>query len=80
MSKSISTRQAYGEALVELGKSNPDVVALSAAVSNLDFIFLFEKEFPNRFVNVGIAEQCLVDVAVGPAYSGKIPFANTFKF
>jgi transketolase len=41
---------------------------------------MFEEVFPDRFVNVGIAEQCLVDVAVGLAYSGKIPFANTFAF
>jgi len=73
-------RKAYGQALVELGKANPDVVVLSADVSNSDHSFMFENVFPDRFFNVGIAEQSLVDVAVGLAYSGKIPFANTFAF
>jgi transketolase len=73
-------RIAYGQALVELGKTNPDVVVLSADVSNSDHSFMFEEVFPDRFFNVGIAEQSLVDVAVGLAYSGKIPFANTFAF
>ena len=76
----ISMRIAYGNALVELGKSNPDVVVLSADVSNSDHSYMFEQAFPDRFFNVGIAEQSLVDVAVGLAYSGKIPFANTFAF
>ena len=61
-------------------KPIPNVVALSADVSNSDFSFMFEEAFPDRFFNVGIAEQSLVDVAVGLAYSGKIPFANTFAF
>jgi len=71
-------RKAYGEALVKLGHANPDVVALSADVSNSDFSFMFQEAFPERFFNVGIAEQALVDVAAGLAFSGKIPFANTF--
>jgi len=73
-------RKAYGQALVGLGKVNPDVVVLSADVSNSDHSYMFEEVFPDRFFNVGIAEQSLVDVAVGLAYSGKIPFANTFAF
>jgi transketolase len=73
-------RMAYGKALVELGRTNPDVVVLSADVSNSDHSYLFEQEFPRRFVNVGIAEQALVDVAVGFAYCGRIPFVNTFAF
>lgn len=80
MAKLMSMRIAYGQALVELGKANSDVVALSADVSNSDHSYMFAEEFPDRFFNVGIAEQCLVDVAVGLAYSGKIPFANTFSF
>jgi transketolase len=71
-------RRAYGEALVALGHANPDVVALSADVQTSDFSYLFAEAFPDRFFNVGIAEQCLVDVAVGLAYEGKVPFANTF--
>jgi transketolase len=73
-------RKAYGEALVKLGKANPNVVALSADVSNSDFSFMFQEAFPDRFINVGIAEQSLVDVAAGLAFCGKIPLANTFAF
>lgn len=73
-------RKAYGEALVRLGEQNPDVVALSADVSNSDYSAMFAEAFPNRFYNVGIAEQSLIDVAAGLAYAGKIPFANTFAF
>jgi transketolase len=53
---------------------------LSADVSNSDFSYMFQEAYPNRFYNVGIAEQSLVDVAAGLAYAGKIPFANTFAF
>ncbi|HUV89978.1 MAG TPA: transketolase family protein, partial [Anaerolineae bacterium] len=80
MAELVSMRKAYGEALVRLGQANPDVVVLSADVSNSDFSYMFQEAFPDRFYNVGIAEQCLVDVAVGLACSGKIPFANTFAF
>jgi len=80
MATMINMRQAYGKALVELGKAYPDVVALSADVSNSDYSFMFQEAFPDRFYNVGIAEQSLVDVAAGLAYAGKIPFANTFAF
>jgi transketolase len=76
----VNMRKAYGNALVKLGKSHPDVVVLSADVSNSDHSYMFEEAYPDRFFNVGIAEQSLVDVAVGLAYSGKIPFANTFAF
>ena len=78
--KLIPMRPAYGRALVALGAANPDVVVLSADVSNSDFSFLFQEAYPDRFYNVGIAEQALVDVAAGLAYAGKIPFANTFAF
>ena len=75
-----SMRTAYGDALVELGRSRDDVVVLSADVSNSDFSGLFADAFPDRFLNVGIAEPCLVDVAVGIASEGLVPFANTFAF
>lgn len=75
-----SMRRAYGEALVQLGRDNPDVVVLSADVSNSDYSFMFAEAFPDRFYNVGVAEQALVDVAAGLAYAGRIPFANTFAF
>jgi len=76
----INMRKAYGNALIALGRANLDVVVLSADVSNSDHSAMFEEVFPDRFFNVGIAEQSLVDVAVGLAYSGKIAFANTFAF
>ena len=73
-------RIAYGETLVELGRTHPEVVVLSAYVSNSDHSYMFEESFPARFFNVGIAEQALVDVAVGLAHSGRIPIVNTFAF
>jgi transketolase len=73
-------RKAYGEALVELGTKREDVIVLSADVQSSDFSYMFEAAYPKRFINVGIAEPALVDVAVGLANSGKIPIANTFAF
>jgi transketolase len=80
MAELVNMRKAYGEALVRVGERYPEVVALSADVSNSDFSYMFQEKYPERFFNVGIAEQSLVDVAAGLAYSGKIPFANTFAF
>ena len=80
MAELINMRKAYGEALVALGATNPNVVVLSADVSNSDFSYMFQEKYPDRFYNVGIAEQALVDVAAGLAYAGKIPLANTFAF
>jgi transketolase len=76
----VSMRKAYGQALVELGRARDDVVVLSADVSNSDHSHMFEEVYPERFFNVGIAEQALVDVAVGLANGGKVPVANTFAF
>src|ERR1700728_1904126 len=73
-------RKAYGEALVELGRTREDVVVLSADVQSSDFSYMFEAAYPERYFNVGIAEPALVDVAVGLANAGKIPIANTFAF
>jgi len=78
--KPVSMRVAYGQALVELGRARDDVVVLSADVSNSDHSYMFEEVFPERFFNVGIAEQALVDVAVGLANGGRVPVANTFAF
>ncbi len=75
-----SMRKAYGQALVELGQKREDIVVLSADVQSSDFSFMFESAFPTRFINVGIAEPALVDVAVGLANAGKVPIANTFAF
>ena len=73
-----STRQAYGEALVELGKVNNQVVVLDADLSKSTKTALFQKEFPNRHINVGISEADLMAMAAGMATCGKIPFASTF--
>ena len=78
MAEVVSMRKAYGEALVALGRERSDVVVLSADVSNSDHSYMFAEAFPDRFFNVGIAEQALVDVSVGFAITGKVPFANTF--
>ncbi|HIC89259.1 MAG TPA: transketolase family protein [Anaerolineae bacterium] len=76
----VSMRKAYGQALVELGHAREDVVVLSADISNSDHSYMFEEAFPDRFFNVGIAEQALVDVAVGLANGDWVPIANTFAF
>lgn len=77
MSK-IATREAYGKALVKLGKINDDVVVLDADLSKSTKTNDFCKAYPNRFFNMGIAEQNLVGAACGFAAAGKIPFASTF--
>lgn len=73
-----ATRDAYGEALLELGKINPDIVALDADLSGSTKTGKFAKEFPDRFFNMGISEQDMVGTAAGLALTGKIPFASTF--
>lgn len=73
-----ATRQAYGEALVKLGKENGNVVVLEADLSKSTMTTFFQKEFPERHINVGIAEANLIGTAAGIASTGKIPFASTF--
>lgn len=73
-----ATRQAYGEALVKLGQKNKDVVVLEADLSKSTMTTFFQKEFPERHINVGIAEANLIGTAAGMASTGKIPFASTF--
>jgi len=75
----MATREAFGKALVELGRENKDVVALDADLSKSTFTHLFAKEFPERFFSCGIAEANMVGVAAGLASSGKIPFAASFS-
>lgn len=77
MSK-MATREAYGKALVKLGKINDDVVVLDADLSKSTKTNDFYKAYPDRFFNMGIAEQNLVGAACGFATAGKIPFASTF--
>ena len=74
----ISMREGYGRALADYGEVNRDVVVLDADTSASTLTCFFARRFPERFVNVGIAEPCMVDVAVGLALGGKIPFANAF--
>ncbi|MGL5951354.1 MAG: transketolase family protein [Cetobacterium sp.] len=73
-----STRQAYGEALVELGRQNSNIVVLDADLTKSTKTNLFQEEFPERHINVGIAEADLIGTAAGLATCGKIPFASTF--
>lgn len=74
----IATRQSYGEALAELGRKNEKVVVLDADLSSATKTDIFAKEFPERFVEMGIAEQDMMGTAAGLASCGKIPFASTF--
>lgn len=74
----IATRQSYGEALVELGKENEEVVVLDADLSSATKTNLFAKEFPKRFFDMGIAEQDMLSTAAGFATCGKIPYVSTF--
>lgn len=73
-----ATRQSYGEALLELGKFNKNVVVLDADLAGATKSGIFQKEFPNRFFDMGIAEQNMMATAAGMATCGKIPFASTF--
>jgi len=73
-----SMRDAYGEALLEYGTINPNMVVLDADISSSTRTSNFGNRFPKRFFNLGIAEAGMVDVAVGLALGGKVPFVNTF--
>lgn len=74
----IATREAYGQALVELGKEFPEIVVLDADLSKSTMTAKFAAAFPDRFFNVGIAEANMIGIAAGLAACGKIPFASTF--
>jgi transketolase len=74
----IATRDAYGDALVNLGKKRNDVVVLDADLSGSTKTSKFAKAFPERFFNIGIAEQDMMGTAAGLAIGGKLPFASTF--
>ncbi|MDL1972279.1 MAG: transketolase family protein [Deltaproteobacteria bacterium] len=74
----VSLREAYGRALLELGRRNENIVVLDADLSGSTKTKMFAKEFPNRFFNMGVAEQDMIGTAAGLAASGKIPFASTF--
>jgi transketolase len=74
----IATRDAYGEALLELGKKRNDVVVLDADLSCSTKTIKFAKLFPERFFNMGVAEQDMIGTASGLSLTGKLPFASTF--
>ncbi|MBQ7859697.1 MAG: transketolase family protein, partial [Faecalibacterium sp.] len=76
--KKIATRDSYGSTLVELGKLDPRVVVLDADLAASTKTSMFQKEFPNRHFDCGIAEANMTSVAAGLAAAGMIPFASTF--
>lgn len=78
MTEKIATRQAYGETLLELGAECPDLVVLDADLSGSTYTGKFAKQYPERFFNMGIAEQNMISTAAGLAAAGKIPFASSF--
>ena len=74
----MNLRKAYGESLVEAGRINRDIVVLEADLSKSTMSLMFKEAFPDRFFEMGIAEQDMTSVAAGFALSGKIPFTGTF--
>ncbi len=73
-----ATREAYGDALLELGKANRDIVVIDADLAKSTYSWTFGKHFPERFFNIGIQEANMVGIASGLASSGKIPFISSF--
>lgn len=78
MRTSDSLRKTYGETLVELGKDNKDIVMLEADLGNSTMSAMFGAEYPERYFQMGIAEQNMASVAAGLSLTGKIPFINSF--
>ena len=76
--KKVATRESYGNALKELGAKNPKVVVLDADLANATKTQVFQKAYPDRFFDCGIAESNLMCVSAGLASLGLIPFASTF--
>ncbi|MCL2479738.1 MAG: transketolase family protein [Treponema sp.] len=74
----MNLRKAYGEALVEAGKANKDIVVLEADLGKSTMSIMFKEAFPERFFEMGIAEQDMTSTAAGFALAGKIPFTGTF--
>jgi len=74
----VPTRDGFGRGLVELGKTNKDIVVLSADLTDSTRASWFKKEFPDRFFGLGVAEQDMIGTAAGFALEGKMPFACTF--
>jgi len=78
VNKRNSQRLAYGEELVSLGGDNPDVVVLEADLGKSTMSYLFQQAYPERYFEMGIAEQDMLSTAAGLAAAGKIPFCSTF--
>lgn len=78
MSEQLYARDAYGEALAQLGEKDKNIVALDADLSSSTRTAVFGKRFPQRFFNVGVAEQNMMGIAAGLASCGKISFVSTF--
>jgi transketolase len=74
----LSLRKAYGETLLELGKHNPNIVVLEADLGKSTMSYLFKEAYPDRYFEMGIAEQNMASTAAGFALAGKIPFYSTF--
>jgi len=78
MAEMLGTRDVYGEMLVELGRSHEDIVVLDADLSGSTMTKHFAQAFPDRFFNMGVAEQDMIGTAAGLALAGKIPFVSSF--
>lgn len=78
VTEKIATREAYGQALADLGNQHADIVVLDADLSCSTKTNTFAKKFPNRFFNLGVAEQNMIGWAAGLAASGHVPFASSF--
>ena len=78
LEKKIATRASYGEALADLGDKENRIVVLDADLSEATKTNIFAKKFPNRFFDMGIAEQDMMSTAAGLASAGQIPYASTF--
>ena len=76
--KKIATRESYGNALVEIGKEHEDLVVLDADLAGATKTAIFQKVFPERHIDCGIAEGNMMGVAAGLAATGKVPFASSF--
>ncbi len=74
-----ATRDGFGEGLLELGRANPHIVALSGDLEDSCRAIAFKQAYPNRFFSIGIAEQDMIGTAAGLAWAGKIPFACSFS-
>lgn len=76
--RKMGTREGYGQALLELGKEHEDIVVLDADLAGSTKTGVFQKAFPERHINCGIAEGNMMSVAAGLAATGKVPFASSF--